>query len=71
MERVARCHCGALQAAVRGKPEWVNVCHCKACRRRTGSVLHALLSLAPPIERFAEGRIGKPSGAASALYPGA
>lgn len=40
MERIARCHCGALQAAVRGEPEWVNVCHCKACQRRTGSVLH-------------------------------
>lgn len=40
MERIARCHCGVLQAAVRGEPEWVNVCHCKACQRRTGSVLH-------------------------------
>src|SRR5690348_1321888 len=41
MERIARCHCSALQATVRGQPEWVNVCHCKACQRRTGSVLHA------------------------------
>src|SRR5258708_10213199 len=40
MECIARCHCGALQATVRGQPEWVNVCRCRACQRRTGSVLH-------------------------------
>ncbi len=147
MECIARCHCGALQATVRGQPEWVNVCRCRACQRRTGSVLHTgayfrctqvdiggvskifargadsgyeihfhfcpqcgsnvywqasrfshhygiavgafadptfplpsfsvweasmhtWLSLAPAIERFAEGRIGKPLGVVSADNPG-
>jgi len=41
MECIARCHCGALQVTVRGQPEWVYACHCKACQRCTGSVLHA------------------------------
>jgi len=147
MERIARCHCGALQAAVRSEPEWLNVCHCKACQRPIGSVLHTgayfrctqvdiggvskifargadsgyeihfhfcpqcgsnvywqasrfphhygiavgafadpafplpsfsvweasmhtWLTLAPPIERFAEGRIGKLLGVVSADRPG-
>ena len=41
MQRRARCHCGALGVAVAGDPEWVNVCHCKACQRRTGAVMHS------------------------------
>jgi hypothetical protein len=40
MERTALCHCGALRITTSGEPEWVNVCHCKACQRRTGTVLH-------------------------------
>jgi hypothetical protein len=39
--RTATCHCGALYVTAVGQPEWVNVCHCKACQRRTGAVLHA------------------------------
>jgi hypothetical protein len=39
MERTAQCHCGALQVTVLGEPEWVNICHCKACQRRTGAVV--------------------------------
>jgi hypothetical protein len=41
MERVAECHCGALKAIASGEPEWVYVCHCKACQRRTGAVVHS------------------------------
>ena len=40
MERTARCHCGALTVVAAGKPEWVNICHCRACQRRTGAVMH-------------------------------
>ncbi|HUN40853.1 MAG TPA: GFA family protein [Acetobacteraceae bacterium] len=37
MERVAQCHCGSLRAITSGEPLLVNVCHCKACQRRTGA----------------------------------
>ncbi|MCW5747320.1 MAG: GFA family protein [Alphaproteobacteria bacterium] len=40
MQRTAQCHCGALRVTAVGEPEWVNACHCKACQRRTGTVLH-------------------------------
>ncbi len=41
MERTARCHCGALRAITAGDPSYSNLCHCKACQRRTGTVVHA------------------------------
>jgi hypothetical protein len=37
IERRASCPCGALTAAARGEPARVSVCHCGACKRRTGS----------------------------------
>jgi hypothetical protein len=40
MERVAECHCGQLRAITSGEPGSVYVCHCKACQRRTGAVIH-------------------------------
>jgi hypothetical protein len=40
MERTAQCHCGSLRAIASGEPGRVYVCHCKACQRRTGSVIH-------------------------------
>ena len=40
MERVAECHCGQLRAIASGEPDSVYVCHCKACQRRTGAVIH-------------------------------
>lgn len=40
MERMAICHCGQLRAIASGEPERVYVCHCKACQRRTGAVIH-------------------------------
>jgi hypothetical protein len=36
--RTARCSCGDLQAHLAGEPNWVIVCHCLECQRRTGSV---------------------------------
>jgi hypothetical protein len=38
MERLAQCHCGALRATTFGDPLLVNMCHCKACQRRTGAL---------------------------------
>ena len=40
MERVAMCHCGQLRVITLGEPDSVYVCHCLACQRRTGSVIH-------------------------------
>jgi hypothetical protein len=40
MERVAECHCGQLRAITSGEPDSVYVCHCKACQRRTGAIVH-------------------------------
>jgi len=40
MERIAECHCGQLKAIASGEPESVYVCHCKACQRRTGAIIH-------------------------------
>ena len=41
MERTACCHCGSLRATVTGEPTAVNACHCKACQRRTGAIMHS------------------------------
>ena len=41
MERTAQCHCGSLRVIATGDPEFVNVCHCQACQRRTGAVVHS------------------------------
>jgi hypothetical protein len=39
--RVAQCRCGALRAECEGEPVRVSVCHCQACKRRTGSAFSA------------------------------
>jgi hypothetical protein len=36
-ERRAECACGQLTATCRGEPVRLSVCHCLACKRRTGS----------------------------------
>jgi hypothetical protein len=41
MQRTAQCQCGSLQATALGDPQINNVCYCRACKRRTGSVIHA------------------------------
>jgi len=35
--RVARCACGGVTATVEGEPEFVVLCNCTHCQRRTGS----------------------------------
>jgi hypothetical protein len=35
--RTAFCRCGQLRATVRGEPARVSVCHCLACKKRSGS----------------------------------
>ena len=35
--RVARCACGAVTATVESEPEFVVLCSCTHCQRRTGS----------------------------------
>ena len=35
--RRAECSCGQLAAICKGEPVRVSVCHCLACKRRTGS----------------------------------
>ena len=33
----AQCSCGKLSVLCEGEPAMVSICHCDACRRRTGS----------------------------------
>ena len=40
MDRIAQCQCGSLRVTTSGDPERINICHCQACQRRTGSVFH-------------------------------
>jgi hypothetical protein len=37
MSRTATCSCGQLSVTVEGDPVRISVCHCLACKRRTGS----------------------------------
>jgi hypothetical protein len=37
VQRVAKCSCEQLSATCTGEPVRVSVCHCLACKRRTGS----------------------------------
>jgi len=41
LERTGACHCGALTVTVTGEPTAVNCCHCQACQRRTGALMHS------------------------------
>ena len=41
MSRTAHCHCGALRVTVVSEPQWVNICHCSACQRRTDAPVHS------------------------------
>ncbi|HYD37049.1 MAG TPA: GFA family protein [Allosphingosinicella sp.] len=36
-ERTASCRCGALKARAWGEPRRISVCHCLACKGRSGS----------------------------------
>lgn len=37
LTKQASCSCGALKVVTQGQPLKVSVCHCDACKRRTGS----------------------------------
>jgi hypothetical protein len=55
--RRAECSCGQLSAVCSGEPVRVSVCHCLACKRRTGSAFSFNA-------RFAEGDVsieGRPA----------
>ena len=41
MTQTASCSCGQLRATVSGNPVRVSVCHCIACKKRTGSAFSA------------------------------
>lgn len=49
-ERIARCHCGAVEARCQGEPVRVSVCHCLTCQQRSGSAFAVQA-------RFAEDRV--------------
>lgn len=36
-KRIAPCACGTLSASVETEPVRISLCHCEACKRRTGS----------------------------------
>src|SRR3954468_8535285 len=47
VERRAECSCGQLSATCSGEPVRVSVCHCLACKRRTGSAFSFNARYAP------------------------
>ena len=48
--REGGCKCGAVRYRVTGEPLRVGMCHCKDCRRETGSVFNAYAAW--PRDRF-------------------
>lgn len=38
-EKTGGCHCGAVRFTARDVPDTASICHCKMCRRWTGSAL--------------------------------
>lgn len=46
--REAACHCGQLRLEVDGDPFVVSMCHCLACKRRTGSAFGMQAAFEPP-----------------------
>jgi hypothetical protein len=47
MTREAACHCGQLRLVVTGDPFVVSICHCLACKRRTGSAFGTQAAFEP------------------------
>lgn len=46
--RTAACTCGQLSIEVSGEPQFVCICSCLACQRRSGSVFATIASFAAP-----------------------
>ena len=55
--RTASCRCGQLQATATGEPVRVSVCHCLACKKRSGSAF-AVQARWPAEQVVIEGRSG-------------
>ena len=41
MTRTASCQCGSLRVITSGTPANSYLCHCIACQRRTGAIVHS------------------------------
>lgn len=41
MNRVGTCRCGSARAECQGEPVRISICHCLACKQRTGSAFSA------------------------------
>jgi hypothetical protein len=52
MKHTAQCHCGGLRVHVTAAPLRNLLCHCLACRRRTGSAVHWGAYFAPEAVRL-------------------
>ncbi len=51
------CLCGALRFEARGKPLWVAHCHCRSCRRNTGSAFATFVGYKREQFRVIEGAL--------------
>ena len=51
------CLCGALRFEARGKPLWVAHCHCRSCRRNTGSAFATFVGYSETQFRVIEGAL--------------
>ncbi len=50
-----RCLCGALRFEARGKPQWIAHCHCRSCRRNTGSAVATFVGYSQAQFRIVKG----------------
>ncbi len=51
------CLCGALRFEARGKPLWVAHCHCRSCRRNTGSAFATFVGYKQEQVRIVKGAL--------------
>jgi hypothetical protein len=49
VQRIASCSCESLSLRTRGEPTKVSACHCRSCRKRTGSAFSVAVFF--PLER--------------------
>ncbi len=50
-----RCLCGAIEFEAAGAPLWIAHCHCRSCRRNTGSAVATFLGLPEASFRYVTG----------------